>query len=638
VAAGLLKKRADAAITIFEERDTLLPLQQGCDSRWLHPGIYDWPAEGSEAIAAMLPVLNWTAARASDVVVQVLGEWKYVLADRDNTPEPTLYCNTRHLQVYDSPSDSAKLRIEWVGERREVKDATIPKDVQSVAVGSSADFDVVIMAVGFGLETHDDTMSYWRNEMIGQPSLDQPRRMYLVSGQGDGAMIDLLRLRISQFRQDRILDDLFDGKDALRIGIDKIYAEHQKDRELDLFKAFESLADEPTSSQFHEVREKLTQRLRRDTEAILHLKVRRLGELFESEKAKSSSFQNKLLLYFLYKCGGFVPSSVEENDLIKQHKIPNSQVIRRYGTNPEQQLKLTLSDQLYALIEQRLKKDGADAFRQSNSLLWRGGFFDLPGPIEDAESLGDDLKERWRKEYLPSPTAILATAFCAPLAAALRVAHPKTGRLRVTLHRAISVGEEPLLQQACDYEGTPDAKWGVSAAARTFPAANATIGMAYRTRRAVRSKKGVSPQDLRDAMTFLSLNFASSSMSKGVSFVLAIPILQPAEPHRFIRPSPVTAVLYVDSEAPDFFIDNSELEELVGMTQQFLDGLVSLFERNRLRFQNVPLAGRGTVVPDAEDLPQEVSKALELVTGVHPPTTAEPFQLNIDHSDFVPDL
>jgi hypothetical protein len=91
----------------------LLPLQQGSDSRWLHPQFYDWPGEGSEAFAAMLPVLNWTAARASDVVVQVLTEWKRVLAQHSDlpTPPPTLYCNTRHLQICNSPDDPAKLRM-----------------------------------------------------------------------------------------------------------------------------------------------------------------------------------------------------------------------------------------------------------------------------------------------------------------------------------------------------------------------------------------------------------------------------------------------------------------------------------------------------------------------------------------------
>lgn len=61
-AAALLQKGVAASIDIFEQQDSLLPLQQGSDTRWLHPRIYDWPEEGSEAAAAMLPLLNWTAA------------------------------------------------------------------------------------------------------------------------------------------------------------------------------------------------------------------------------------------------------------------------------------------------------------------------------------------------------------------------------------------------------------------------------------------------------------------------------------------------------------------------------------------------------------------------------------------------
>src|SRR5262249_37312040 len=47
-AAALLKKNVAADIYVFEQRDTLLPLQQGSDARWLHPRIYDWPSVGSD--------------------------------------------------------------------------------------------------------------------------------------------------------------------------------------------------------------------------------------------------------------------------------------------------------------------------------------------------------------------------------------------------------------------------------------------------------------------------------------------------------------------------------------------------------------------------------------------------------------
>jgi hypothetical protein len=210
-AAALMQKRCRCDIVLFEERDALLPLQQGSDTRWLHPHIYDWPDEGSEAAAAMLPLLNWTAARASDVVVQVLSSWKELVGARRGDLE--VYCNTRHLQIDRSPDEPDKAKIEWVGERRTPEDGTGFNKTEG-AVGLSSTFDFVVMAVGFGLEI-DNPSSYWRNETFGQPSLSSPRRTFLVSGQGDGAMIDLLRLRISQYRQDRILDELFEGKREL---------------------------------------------------------------------------------------------------------------------------------------------------------------------------------------------------------------------------------------------------------------------------------------------------------------------------------------------------------------------------------------------------------------------------------------
>ena len=124
VAAGLLKKRVNADITLFERRDTVLPLQHGSDSRWLHPHIYDWPKRGSEAYSAALPLMNWTASRASDVVVQVLRGWGDVVGNPQAAPEMngseppgiTVYCNTQHLQV---SKPTSRPRTEHRVDRRE---------------------------------------------------------------------------------------------------------------------------------------------------------------------------------------------------------------------------------------------------------------------------------------------------------------------------------------------------------------------------------------------------------------------------------------------------------------------------------------------------------------------------------------
>src|SRR5262249_40190809 len=157
---------------------------------------------------------------------------------------------------------SDRLQIEWVGERRDAKDGTAFNGAQISAVGKSDSFDVVVLTVGFGVE-RDTTQSYWRNETIGQPSLDQPRRAYLVSGQGDGAMIDLLRLRISEFRQDRILDQLFRGKARLVSALKILNEKYgKKIRTSGLFNALEALEEDATcSAEFEQVCEGLTRRL-----------------------------------------------------------------------------------------------------------------------------------------------------------------------------------------------------------------------------------------------------------------------------------------------------------------------------------------------------------------------------------------
>jgi hypothetical protein len=627
VAAGLLKKSAYAKITMFEQCDTLLPLQQGSDSRWLHPHIYDWPADGSEASAAMLPVMNWTAARASDVVVQVLGEWKRVLAEATRE-KPQLYCNARHLQIYEEKPGATQLRIEWVGEKRDPIGGTVEGD--KPAVGRSQTFDVVILAVGFGQE-RDGALSYWRNETLAQPTLDQTRLNYIVSGQGDGAMIDLSRLRVSQFRQDRILSELFHDIPDLLQSFKQLQQRHSgKHPRPGLFEALESLSQH-RAKEFEEVYARLSRRLRRDTEVILRLKVKKISELFDPARTRIS-FQNKLFVYLLYKCGGFFPSSLRTEVLMQQHTIPRARVIRRHGTLREAHLRGFLPQALY----ERVRAASRSTASQSEEMLWTGGYFGFPGRSADASKLPDEIKAGWRKEYLPGPTALLATTFCAAVSGVLRQRHPRDKRLRITLHRAVVLGAEELLQQASDYVGTEGALGKESTAARTFPARNATIGLAYSCRQIVRSARNVDPSALNAAMQSLQLNEASRAMSADVRFVLAIPVLGAGHPDRRSGPHAVAGILYVDSTAEGFFVDNSLLQTLVSMAQGLLDGLENMQRDSLNRIQNAPLVGDAGSPTAAPALPATVSGILEFVPLVTPPKASGPFCLNFDYSDFIP--
>ncbi len=628
LAAALLKKEAALDITLFEERDTLLPLQQGSDSRWLHPRIYDWPADGSEASSGMLPILNWTAARASDVVVQVIGEWAVVVGEANLTNRSLqLYCNTRHLQIDPCPHAPGKSQVEWVGEKRLAEDGGSSRLVTTT--GQSASFDLVVMAVGFGLEQADPLSYYWRNESYGQPSLSHTRATWLVSGQGDGAMIDLLRLRISQYRQDRILEELFQAKPALLKSLRDLRSDVESGAVRDgLFERFEAIATHADSREEWGLLEvDLKRRLRRDTEVVLHLlpEVRNLAGLFAPGRRRMS-FQNALLVYLLYRCGGFAPSCDNETNLRKRLGIRDEHVVRRHGPDRIPQFTRILAPK----FQSRLNRD---KLRQSAEVNWKGGYFGFPGRLDQEDEVEDADREWWRKEHLPGATALVGTTVAGAVAGALRALRPHANHDRITLHRVLDLNRETLLQQTCDYLGRTEPPNRRSATGRTFPKDMATIGLAFACRRPVRSIKGVSRQDLEIAMDRLQLKKSARNMAEQVEFVLAIPVLQPLD--HYAGPSPVAAVLYLDSRSAGYWLEDDEVAQICRVVEDGFRGLerpFQPFERLRNVFSSEGHVGN----PLAAPIPSDVQFALELVEAVDPPRTKEPFQLNYGVSDLTP--
>ena len=554
------------------------------------------------------------------MAAQILLEWRELANPMKE--HLFVFCNAQHLQIHESQVDPG-LRIEWVGDRRNHDGSVSELDA---SVGDTKVFHHVILAVGYGLEK-DNALSYWRNDTLGQPSLAEPHRTYLVSGQGDGAMIEVLRLRISQYRQDRILDELIVRLPNLHKSVRELREKYPEPAP-GMFAAFEALEKEP---EFNKAREELTRRLRRDTEVILHLKKRTLAELFEDIELKIA-FQNRLLIYLLYKSGGFVPTRTEIAEVVKMHGISDTEVILRHGAEWEKNLAQLLSDTLEKQVGEHFK---AGLRRQTDDIRWRGGYFGFPGSEEAAEKLGDKIRQDWRKEYLPGPTALAALSLCTAIGGSLLADHPPDKRLRITLHRTRTVGPEALLQQCCEYVGT-SIDPGKPAAGRTFAVENATIGLSYRCREIVRSAKGVSPKALRKAMRSLALNRYSRKMSRNVGFVMAIPIVQPEAVGEFSGPSPVAGILYIDSDASNYFIENKGVKSLCDMLECFVRDAsdFGLLEFRRIRNRS---AGKKADSLSAKDsVPPNVARVLEIVSEVNPPRTAKPFQLNFDYVDFVP--
>ena len=623
--AALLKKEIACTITLFEEHDTLLPLQQGSDSRWLHPHIYDWPDRGSEADVAMLPIMNWTAARASDVVVQVLREWKQTAKSNNDI---TLYCNTRHLHLTEDEDNPTACRIEWIGELRNPLDGTI-EQATSLSQGQSRTYDLAVLAVGYGIE--QDTNSYWRNEIIGQPLLNQSRRTYLISGQGDGALIDLVRVRLSQYRQDRILEEVFFGKHNIMRRLSDVKRKVSTNRSISLFKEFDEifLHDETCADESTEVQNLMFRRLRRDTDAILKIRVPDVATLLRADTSRIS-FQNALLTYLLYRVGGFAPSCDEEKAIVEKYSIPDDFVVRRHGTDRLNQLRRICPSLNTDEIKKRFTTK-LELSEQVSRISWPGGYFDQPGPTSEKDKIhSDEIRARWRKEYLPGPTTLVTATICSAIVGTIKGMWPALQHLRVTMHRVLLLNDEQLLQQTCDYEGLgiPD---GVSTRGRTFPAANAMIGLAYGSHRPVHTRKGMSPERIASTMGTLGLHEAARNMAPEVSYVLALPILQPAS--RYFQPSRVAAVLYLDTKDKDFAMIPAEIDKMAKVAFESISSLQIQSKRMLLGVRNIPFSDLSTCELAPEPEREDVTDVIEYLPLRDSPSLCEPFAMNFDYAD-----
>jgi hypothetical protein len=351
-------------VTLFEQSWDLCPFQQGADVRWVHPRIYEWPAEGSRAPSASLPVLDWSEGRASDVARTILREFG-AFANAFGNPEQAL---TVCLALRNFEIDARALVISWVGHRALHRGEFVRVEKPE---GGASKFDTIVVAAGFGAETivsGTGTQSYWRNEQLSQPALDHARGRYLISGFGDGALVDLCRLTIERFRQDTILYEIF-GADLARteaLLADELARFGVDNNLLDLFLRIEE-------SLLSDAKDRLASRIRKDTQVILHLRGRRsqvkdLRYIFD----RYSSFQHRLITYMLYRCGAFALDFSEMADAIRRHRIDPAHVLCRYGADTMAHLGNLFTDRTQ--VEPRFA-EMKEVQLQATRRLWTPGTF-----------------------------------------------------------------------------------------------------------------------------------------------------------------------------------------------------------------------------------------------------------------------
>jgi hypothetical protein len=172
-----------------------MPLQQHSTRRRLDPHLYDWPADDSAHEYADLPLLDWRSGPASEVQKEVVEQFESVATHTQSR----LRVRPRHEVVSIEPSLTGfKLEVE-----RDSETAREKADGRRVRIRDEA--AAVFLAVGFGLEPRNPaagvpTESYWSD--AGLPAHDlagkaHPR--YFISGNGDGALIDLVAAATTNF-------------------------------------------------------------------------------------------------------------------------------------------------------------------------------------------------------------------------------------------------------------------------------------------------------------------------------------------------------------------------------------------------------------------------------------------------------
>lgn len=185
-AAGLTAAAAAALhgvkVEVLEELDGPLEFQANNRQRWLHPHIYDWPNEKYRNDPnAHLPILNWQAGYAEAVAGQILKNWEAL------RKQFSIQVSYNVGQVSIERGDNC-VELTWESTDR-------------------MSFDAVVVAVGFGLESKEGnhTWSYWSEDDIDGAFRMHQSGKWLVSGCGDGALTDLMRLCIRKFRHADVL-------------------------------------------------------------------------------------------------------------------------------------------------------------------------------------------------------------------------------------------------------------------------------------------------------------------------------------------------------------------------------------------------------------------------------------------------
>ncbi len=247
-------------VTLYDPADKILQLQSA-STKLLHPHIYEWPKLGALDDRAGLPIMDWKAGVGGEVCDALRAEFAKIIA---SLPELSFVSGHKLIDIV-ARDKGWLLNFDNGG-----------KPQQRI-------FQHVVLAMGFGSErkTGDvEPEDYWRPGAIGTTATEPVAgTRYFVSGNGDGALTEALRLLIDGFEHvaftRKFLEYIPDGD--LRSAANVIFSGTTLDQDVEA--AFRDELSQVLT--LHGVLDRLRPQLRKDRAVTLNAH----GPLFAANRA-----------------------------------------------------------------------------------------------------------------------------------------------------------------------------------------------------------------------------------------------------------------------------------------------------------------------------------------------------------------
>jgi hypothetical protein len=267
-------------------------LQTISQHRYVHPHIYEWPLPESYNSDAGLPIMNWQANVASKVIKQLKDYWDDF---HSKHLDAVSFVKVDGYPIIEDNVDEDGLRS--VGYKvRNGKNETKP-------------FKAVILSVGFGVENEDQ---YWST---GDYSHVVNGDKVLISGNGDGALTDLMAVLFESFNHQDFLNFIKNDKQAIELG-NKVLDLEKQGKSSEILKLFQGTSldnfqrlfepvfanknDKPNISDLKESPNSAHPDLNKSIVSLKNIKIHINGSL-KSLYASKSSILNRLIFSQLLK-------------------------------------------------------------------------------------------------------------------------------------------------------------------------------------------------------------------------------------------------------------------------------------------------------------------------------------------------